>query len=63
MIKTKRILDLQKNDRIEGKNDIFQVISNNNGLLYLYSEKTGFFTEKNLKRYLKQDINTKVYIL
>lgn len=63
MIKTKRILDLQKNDRIEGKNDIFQVISNNNGLLYVYSEKTGFFTEKNLKRYLKQDIDAKVYIL
>ena len=47
----KEIKNLQKNDRICGTHAILQVISNDNGNLYLYNEKTGVFCENNLKRY------------
>ena len=58
-----RVLDVKKGDILDGKSQNYEVISNNNGVLYVYGQKTGFFNEIDLTKKLKEDKNMEVFLI
>lgn len=55
------IKDLKKNDRIKGVCATLQVISNKNGLLKLYNERTGEFFDADYRRFVKRNAKVETY--
>ena len=62
MIKMKKIIDLEQGDVIQRQDgNAVEIISNNNGLLFVYDRTTRLFKEINLKKNAKNGDEVFIY--